>query len=132
MPKHITSSDRSSLIRLASSLEKGSAERRAILAGLARLKKHASSPYPEWNEHTDDWDYRGWTEVEHDMSMEAPAWLKRGTLVIIDTTRFTPQVWEYHERVSNVRQAEKIVEQALKAASYDVESLDEDEWEQVY
>ena len=32
--KKLTASDRSSLIKLASSLEKGSDERRAILAGL--------------------------------------------------------------------------------------------------
>ena len=34
MPRFITASDRSALIRLASSMERGSEERRAILAGL--------------------------------------------------------------------------------------------------
>ena len=41
--KTLTASDRKSLIRLASSLPKGSPERRAILAGL----KKAASPMPE-------------------------------------------------------------------------------------
>ena len=36
MPRTLTASDRSSLIRLASTLEKGSEERRAILAGLKK------------------------------------------------------------------------------------------------
>jgi hypothetical protein len=36
MPKSLTASDRSALIKLASSLEKGSDERKAILAGLAK------------------------------------------------------------------------------------------------
>lgn len=35
MPRTLTAQDRASLIRLASSLPVGSAERRAILAGLA-------------------------------------------------------------------------------------------------
>jgi hypothetical protein len=37
MPKSLTAADRSSLIKLASSLEKGSEERKAILAGLAKV-----------------------------------------------------------------------------------------------
>ena len=37
MPRRLTASDRTSLIRLASSLEKGSEERRAILSGLKKL-----------------------------------------------------------------------------------------------
>ena len=36
MPKNLTATDRKALIRLASSLEKGSPERRAILSGLKR------------------------------------------------------------------------------------------------
>jgi len=38
-------SDRSSLIRLASSMEKGSPERRAILAGIAKIAIH-----PDWDD----------------------------------------------------------------------------------
>ena len=37
--KNLTASDRKALIRLASSLEKGSSERRAILAGLDRVDR---------------------------------------------------------------------------------------------
>lgn len=47
--KNLTASDRSSLIRLSSSFEPGSAERRAILAGLAR----ASSGNMADKNHTD-------------------------------------------------------------------------------
>jgi hypothetical protein len=41
MPKTLTASDRSSLIKLAHSMEKGSEERKAILAG---LKKAGPTP----------------------------------------------------------------------------------------
>jgi len=44
MSKTLTASDRSSLIRLASSLEKGSDERKAILAGLKKVRKVAHRP----------------------------------------------------------------------------------------
>lgn len=43
MPRTLTASDRSALIRLASTLPAGSEERRAILAGLS---KSARKPYP--------------------------------------------------------------------------------------
>ena len=41
MPKSLTASDRSSLIKLAHSLEKGSDERKAILAGLKSSRADA-------------------------------------------------------------------------------------------
>jgi hypothetical protein len=44
MPKALTSSDRSALIRLASTMVVGSPERKAILAGMA---KSAKAPVPE-------------------------------------------------------------------------------------
>lgn len=43
MSRTLTSSDRSALIRLASTLEKGSPERRAILAGLERIAMEFAS-----------------------------------------------------------------------------------------
>ena len=43
MPRSLSASDRSSLIRLASSLPAGSAERKAILAGLSRTAGMNSS-----------------------------------------------------------------------------------------
>jgi hypothetical protein len=42
--KSITASDRSNLIKLASSLPKGDTTRRAILAGLAKTKQAAGKP----------------------------------------------------------------------------------------
>jgi hypothetical protein len=44
MPKRLTASDRSSLIRLASGLPKGSEERKAILAGLKKVGMEHASP----------------------------------------------------------------------------------------
>ncbi|MBQ73289.1 MAG: hypothetical protein CMJ67_10335 [Planctomycetaceae bacterium] len=44
MPRTITAADRSALIRLASTMEKGSPERKAILAGLS---KQAEAPMPD-------------------------------------------------------------------------------------
>ena len=43
MSRRLTASDRSALIRLASTMEKGSPERKAILSGLS---KQARKPYP--------------------------------------------------------------------------------------
>ncbi len=42
MPRKLTASDRKTLIRLASTLPKGSEERRAILAGLSRKASRKS------------------------------------------------------------------------------------------
>jgi len=63
MPKNLTASDRSALIRLASSMEKGSGERKAILAGLEktargwrnlerRLSKAVGWDNPQYGEYT--------------------------------------------------------------------------------
>jgi hypothetical protein len=43
MSRRLTASDRSALIRLASTLPVGSSERRAILAGLAGTQSHTAS-----------------------------------------------------------------------------------------
>ncbi len=50
MARNITASDRKSLIRLASTMPKGSPERKAILAGLSRSARMAwsSDSGPEW------------------------------------------------------------------------------------
>jgi hypothetical protein len=42
MPKSLTASDRSSLIKLAHSMEKGSEERKAILAGLKKVAQETA------------------------------------------------------------------------------------------
>ena len=51
-PRSLTAADRSALIRLASSMEKGSAERRAILAG---LKGASTKDYMAWSHDFLDW-----------------------------------------------------------------------------
>ena len=48
MSRTLTAQDRSSLIRLASSLERGSPERKAILAGLSKVSG-AGIPLSHWN-----------------------------------------------------------------------------------
>lgn len=42
MSRKLTASDRKTLIRLASTMEKGSPERKAILGGLKKTAKHFS------------------------------------------------------------------------------------------
>jgi hypothetical protein len=49
MAKSLTSSDRSSLIKLASQLPKGSDERRAILSGLGKVSAPEDAPLPLGN-----------------------------------------------------------------------------------
>jgi hypothetical protein len=46
---NLTATDRKSLIRLASSMEKGSAERRAILAGLKTAVRTAAAKPLQWS-----------------------------------------------------------------------------------
>ena len=48
MPRKLTASDRKSLIRLASSLEKGSPERRAILSGLRLAAEFPKDPFSHY------------------------------------------------------------------------------------
>ena len=54
--RSLTAADRSALIRLASSMEKGSAERKAILAGLKGAStKVAEKDYMAWSHDFLDW-----------------------------------------------------------------------------
>ena len=126
MPKSLTASDRSSLIKLAHSLEKGSEERKAILAGLKKLGGAGS--YPEWNSDRERWDKRGWKLV---WESEDLAWMQRGVLIIYNQMGWSPRVGEYHQPVSGNAQAVKIVEDALEKARWNTEKLDPSEWEQV-
>jgi hypothetical protein len=58
MPRVLTAADRKSLIRLASSLPKGSPEKKAILAGLAKTKTGAWKSRPPAKAPSGyDWGY---------------------------------------------------------------------------
>ena len=51
MSRTLTASDRRRLIRLASSMEKGSEERRAILAGLSKSSDLRESDWEDFKDH---------------------------------------------------------------------------------
>ena len=72
MSRSLTASDRSSLIRLASSLPKGSPERKAILAGLKSKRRPRVADLPdapmgyEWKDVSDEWGDTAFTLYSHD------------------------------------------------------------------
>ena len=75
MSKSLTAADRSSLIRLASTLPKGSEERRAILAGLQKAALRAGwAPVRRWM--LANWEDYTDTRGEPNMTAlaEAAAW----------------------------------------------------------
>ena len=60
--KALTASDRKSLIKLASSLEKGSDERRAILSGLKKASNLVAIPVPFQTDSGLSWEELGFYE----------------------------------------------------------------------
>ena len=74
MAKTLTATDRSALIRLASSMEKGSPERKTILSGLKSQGTHRTAlywgPVDEESDlgELDDWD--NWTEFLDDLDKD--------------------------------------------------------------
>ena len=87
-----------------------------------------TAAYPTYDIEGDEMLLRGWDEVGG--SEETPAYLKGGVLIIQDIMGFEPRVFEYSERVRNSREAAKIVDQALKDAGWEVDSLDDSLWEE--
>ena len=70
MPKNLTATDRKSLIRLASSMEKGSEQRRAILAGLSKVASDDAWSAPGKK--------RGWAVVFGTENGGRDYWLQAG------------------------------------------------------
>jgi len=95
MPRHLTASDRKSLIRLASSLPQGSSQRRAILAG---LKKTSAE---EWTGSD-----RDRVKVSLEPYRMPPIW--EGEVTIAEAKKMDEHLGNLHQMAEN-RQLDRVL-----------------------
>ena len=89
-----------------------------------------TAAYPWWDAEDEQVVLRGWTEVDHEWADEAPAYLRNGELIIMDIMGFDERIYLLLDHdIRSVRDAEKIVEKAMKAARGNTSRLSDD-WEE--